>query len=132
MSSKSGPNVLNLFKTGLYQKQKMYGRYYSTQPPNDNNLITSKRFVTSNRFTLSVYSRVPLPRGLIRSNIKISYKDTQYCYKKYLKYVVFEIYKLYTAHKKFMNGLACRGFGPYGAINSTGLCQKNFVYKSPK
>ena len=38
----------------------------------------------------------------------------------------------YTAHKKFMNGSACRGFGPYGVIISTGRCQKTFAYKSAK
>ena len=38
----------------------------------------------------------------------------------------------YTAHKKFMNGFACRGLGPYGAIISTGRCQKTLVCKSAK
>ena len=36
----------------------------------------------------------------------------------------------YTAHKKFMNGFACRGFDPYVAIISTSRCQKTPVCKS--
>ena len=39
---------------------------------------------------------------------------------------------LYTAHEKFMNGFACRGFGSYGAIISTGRCPKTLEYKSTK
>ena len=38
----------------------------------------------------------------------------------------------YTAHKKFMNGFACRGFDPYGAIISTARCQEILVCKSSK
>ena len=40
----------------------------------------------------------------------------------------------YTAHKKFMHGFACGGFGfdPYGVIISTGRCQKSLVYKLAK
>ena len=38
----------------------------------------------------------------------------------------------YTAHKKFMNGFACRGFDPYVAIISTSRCQKTPVCKSAK
>ena len=37
---------------------------------------------------------------------------------------------VYTAHKKFMNGFAWRGCDPYGAIISTGRCQKTPEYKS--
>ena len=39
---------------------------------------------------------------------------------------------IYTAHKKFMNGFACRGFDPYVAIISTSRCQKTPVCKSAK
>ena len=38
----------------------------------------------------------------------------------------------YTAHKKFMNGFACRGFDPYVAIISTSRCQKTPVCRSAK
>ena len=38
----------------------------------------------------------------------------------------------YTAHKKFMNGFACRVFDPYVAIISTSRCQKTPVCKSAK
>ena len=38
----------------------------------------------------------------------------------------------YTAHTKFMNSFGCHGYDPYGAIISTGQCQKTFVYKSAK
>ena len=38
----------------------------------------------------------------------------------------------YTAHKKFMNGFACRGFHPCGAIISTSRCQKTLISKSAK
>ena len=38
----------------------------------------------------------------------------------------------YTAQKKFMNGLACRGFDPYSAIISKRRCQKTVAYKSAK
>ena len=38
----------------------------------------------------------------------------------------------YTAHKKFMNSFGCHGYDPYGAIISTGQCQKTFVYKSAR
>ena len=37
-----------------------------------------------------------------------------------------------TAHKKFMNGFACRGFDPYVGIISTSRCQKTPVCKSAK
>ena len=40
--------------------------------------------------------------------------------------------RIYTAHKKFMNGVACRGFDPYVAIISTSRCQKTPVCKSAK
>ena len=39
---------------------------------------------------------------------------------------------MFTAHKKFMNGFACRGFDPYGAIISAGRCQETLVCKSAK
>ena len=41
-------------------------------------------------------------------------------------------YWLYTAHKKFMNGFAWRGFDNCGAVISTGRCQKTLVCKSAK
>ena len=41
-------------------------------------------------------------------------------------------YVIYTAHKKFMNGFACRGFDPYVTIISTSRCQKTPVCKSAK
>ena len=49
-----------------------------------------------------------------------------------IKLIVFVLGPLlltYTAHKKFMNGFACRGFDPYVAIISTSRCQKTPVYK---
>ena len=39
---------------------------------------------------------------------------------------------VYTAHKKFMNGFAWRGFDPNGAIISTDRSQKTLVCKSAK
>ena len=52
----------------------------------------------------------------------------------HLPYVYTEyIYKYtYTAHKKFMNGFASRGFDPYVAIISTSRCEKTPVCKSAK
>ena len=40
--------------------------------------------------------------------------------------------KVYTANKKFMNGLVCSGLDPYCANFSTGRCQKTLLYKSAK
>ena len=39
---------------------------------------------------------------------------------------------MYNTHKTFMNSLGCRGYDPYGAIISTGHCQKTLGYKSAK
>ena len=51
----------------------------------------------------------------------------------YVLYMNSELCKaLYTAHKKFMNGFACRGFDPYVTIISTSRCQKTPVCKSAK
>ena len=49
-----------------------------------------------------------------------------------LRNVPFNCQNKYNAHKKFMNGFACRGFDPYGVIISTGRCQKTLEYKSAK
>ena len=50
-----------------------------------------------------------------------------------LKMRLHEIYvSVYTAHKKFMKGFACREFHLYGAIMSTGRCQKTIVCKLAK
>ena len=50
----------------------------------------------------------------------------------YICIYVWVIVAMYTAHKKFMNGFACRGFDPYFAIISTNRCQKTLVCKSAK
>ena len=55
------------------------------------------------------------------------------CVITYTRYRLWEtVTATYTAHKKFMNGFACRGLDPYVAVISTSRCQKTPVCKPAK
>ena len=75
---------------------------------------------------------VPICPGQPNSGDYHNRCNPRYYWDIYLQFYRRNNHIIYTAHKKFMNGFACRGFDPCVAIISTSRCQKTSVCKSAK